>query len=357
MDVTKRRRHGVPVRLWLMGVLALTAGPVPAFETVPDKPYGEEWRDVSPELADGVSAIDFWKTLEPKIPEKYFYYRPSAYLFALRYPISTVAESDSHEFRRAVKAFQHDIGAKPTGLLTVAQYIQLEDRAAWLRTAWVDPWFGTPAMDSVAPGGTGTAVLSPDADFQSLEIHGVLPPEPHPKGTGRTMIVIEARCARAERRCVVSSVGELWFGVFGYDGPLERASTPVAETEILEVTEWSDERVVAVARTEESEESKAGSCLMVLPTLGKVILGHTERAQSADAAQAPPRACVTEHELDVSESSGDDEATTAGSLPPVSTLYSQPARRFIVDWRAKDQEYREAIRAAKERADRERPPP
>lgn len=354
MDATMPRRHVVRVCLCLMGVLALTAGPVPAFETIPDKPYGEEWRDVSPELADDVPAIDFWKTLDPKIPEKYFYYRPSAYLFVLRYPISTVAESDSREFRRAVKAFQHDIGAKPTGVLTVAQYITLEDRAAWLRTAWVDPWFGIPAMDSAPPSGTGSAVLTRDPDFESLEISGVLPPKPHPKGTDRTMIVIEARCTRADRRCVVSSVGEFWFGAFGYDGPLERASIPDAETELLEVTEWSDERIVAAARPEESE---VGSCLMVLPPLGKVILGHTEQTQTADPPQAPPGACVTEHELELSQPGGDDRATPARSFPSVSTLYSHPTRRFVVDWRTKDQEYREAIRAAKERAERERPPP
>ena len=347
------RRDVVRTGLCLMGVLALTAGSVLAFETIPDKPYGEEWREVSPELAEDVPAIDFWKTLDPKIPEKYFYYRPSAYLFALRYPVSTVAESDSREFRRAVKAFQHDIGAKPTGVLTVAQYIKLEDRAAWLRTAWVDPWFGRPAMDAEAPSATGTAVMAPDLDFESIEISGVLPPEPHAKGTDRTMIVIRAWCAREHRRCVVTRVGEFWFGAFGYDGPLERDSIPDAETEILEVTEWSDERIVAVARTEESEESEAGSCLMILPPLGKVVLGHTEQAQPADPPQASPGACVAEHELEASKPDEKDPATTA-RVPPVSTLYSHPARRFIVDWRAKNEEYREAIRAAKERTERSR---
>lgn len=351
MDTTTMPRSNVVrVCLCLMAVCALTAGPVPAFETIPDKPYGEEWRDVSPELADAVPAIDFWKSLDPKIPEKYFYYRPSAYLFALRYPISEVAESDSREFRHAVKAFQHDIGAKPTGVLTVAQYIKLEDRAAWLRTAWVDPWFGVPAMDAVAPGDTGSAVLATDADGESLEISGVLPPKPHPKGTDRTMIVIEARCARADRRCVVSSVGEFWFGAFGYDGPLERASFPTAEIEILEVTEWTDERIVAAARPEEPE---VGSCLMVLPRLGKVMLGHTAQARPANSPQLPLAACVPEHVLEVSESGEDDQATTAQSLPAISTLYSDPARRFVMDWRAKQEEYREAIRAAKERAARQ----
>jgi hypothetical protein len=357
MDTTMPRRHAVRVCLCLMGVLALTAGPVPAFETVLDKPYGEEWRDVSPELADDVPAIDFWKTLDPKIPEKYFYYRPSAYLFALRYPISTVAESNSREFRLAVKAFWHDIGAKPTGVLTVAQYITLEDRAAWLRTGWVDPWFGVPSMDAVPPGGTGTAFVGSGGDPESLEIYGVLAPKPRPKGTDRTMITINARCTHADRRCIVSTVGEFWFGAFGYDAPLEHASIPEAETEILEVTEWSDERIVAAARLEQSEESEAASCLMILSPLRKVVLGYTERAQAADPQKVPPPACVPEHELDVSEPGEDDQPTSAQSLPPVSTLYSQPARRFVVDWKAKREEYRQAIRAAKGRAKRERAPP
>lgn len=357
MDTAMTRRPAVRVCLWLMGVLALAAGPASAFETIPDKPYGEEWRDVSPELADDVPAIEFWKTLDPKIPEKYFYYRPSAYLYALRYPISTVAESDSREFRGAVKAFQRDIGEKPTGVLTVAQYITLEDRAAWLRTAWVDPWFGTPAPDPEAPGGTGSAILWSDAEFDSIQIDGVLPTPSHPTGTDRTMIVVQARCVRADRRCVVTRVGEFWFGAFGYDGPLERASFPDAETEILEVTEWSDKRIVAAAPPGESEESEPASCLMILPPLHKVILGYSERAQAADPPQAPPPACVPEHELEVYESDGEDEPATAPSPPPVSTLYSDPARRFIVDWTAKEKEYQEAIRAAKERAERERTPP
>jgi len=107
-------RFPSPIRRLAPCVLAAAlafATPVIAFETVPDKPYGEKWTDVSPGMADTLPSLDFWKTLDPKIPQKYFYYRPSLYLFVLRHPISKVAEGDSREFRDAVHGAHRAVGA------------------------------------------------------------------------------------------------------------------------------------------------------------------------------------------------------------------------------------------------------
>jgi len=339
-------RFPSPIRWLVPCVLAAAlafATPVIAFETVPDKPYGEKWTDVSPGIADTVPALDFWKTLDPKIPQKYFYYRPSLYLFVLRYPITKVADGNSREFRDAVKAFQRDLGSKPTGVLTVAQYITLEDRAAWLRTAWIDPWFGTPTIE---PGTSLSSItsLSQDEKSGNVRVDGLVASRAVSPNRALTMVHVE--CQKHSMRCSAAVVeSNFWLGIFGYDGPLLRASIPVAYAATLNVVEWTDARIVASPQSSDD----ATLCLVLLPQSGKAYAGSI--------AVVDPLAPTAPNPSWVPAGPGllcaQDEELLPGMPAEVQRrteqIYGQATRTFVADWKAKDQEYQDAIKSAAEK--------
>ena len=337
-----------PIRrlLWCVLAAALAfATPVIALETIPDKPYGEEWRTVSPGIADTLPALDFWKTLDPKIPQKYFYYRPSLYLFVLRYPVTKVAEGDSREFRDAVKAFQRDLGSKPTGVLTVAQYITLEDRAAWLRTAWVDPWFGTPTIEPANLSSPMTTVLQQDEQAQSIGVAGLLTSDA--VTPSRLLTMVRAECHRHSMICSTAAVaGNFWLSILEYDGPLVRASSPWAEVVTLNVVEWTDARIVAAPPSGDD----ATLCLVLLPQSGKAYTGHiavvdppTPPAPDPSRVPAGPGLlCAQDEELLPLAMPAEVQRRT-------EQIYGQATRTFVADWKAKDQEYQDAIKSAAEK--------
>lgn len=333
--------------LWLLVAALSLAPPLGAFETVPDKAYGENWRTASPALAETLPAHEFWKTLDPRIPQKYFYYRPSLYLFVLRYPISKVAEGDSREFRNAVKAFQRDLGSKPTGVLTVAQYVTLEDRAAWLHTVWIDGWFGTPIIgDPQASSETSDGLLEDSEHSVSI---GGIPISTESLRTERSLDFLFAECQKAWLRCVAAYVeADAWFGgPWGYDGPLKRSGFPLATPLMLDVNEWTDARIVA--STPSGQERTL--CLVVQRASGKVHMGEIAEAEPVTESAAdvyrvpagPGHVCVPHEEplkLGLPE---EVQRRTA-------QLYGKAARNFIADWNMKDKEYQDALREAKQRA-------
>jgi len=343
-----KMRFRSPIRTLIGCVLAAAlafATPAIALETIPDKPYGEDWRTVSPEISDTLPAIDFWKTLDPKIPQKYFYYRPSLYLFVLRYPISRVAEGDSREFRDAVKTFQRDLGSKPTGVLTVAQYITLEDRAAWLRTVWVDPWFGTPTIEPGNSSPPMTTVLQQDEQAQNIRVAGLLPSEA--VKPSRMLAMVHAECHKHSMICSSAAVaGNFWLSILEYDGPLVRASSPWAEVATLNVVEWTDARIVATPPPGDD----ATRCLVLLPQSGKAYTGHIAVVDplappATDASQVPAgpgQLCEQEEELL-------PLAMPAEVQQRVQQVYGQATRSFVADWKAKEREYQDAIKAAAEK--------
>ena len=320
------------------------ATPVIAFETL-RKGYGEEWVDVSPEIAATLPALDFWKTLDPKIPQKYFYYRPSLYLFVLRYPITEVAAGDSGEFRAAVKAFQRDLGSKPTGVLTVAQYITLEDRAAWLRTTWVDPWLGTPTLSTPPSGSVDvspptTAFLHQDEG--TVDIFGLL--ASHAVPPGRVLTTVRAECQRHSMRCTAVTVeSDFWLQLFTYDSPVVRASFPWATAVTLDIGEWTDDRIVASPEP----GSDAKFCLVLFPQSekafkGDVVVVDPLAPPATDASQVPAgpgRLCAQDEEVLPLTMPAEVQRRT-------EQLYGRAARTFVADWRAKDQEYHDALQEA-----------
>ena len=316
-----------------------------AFDTVPDKPYGEEWADVSPAIADTLPALDFWKTLDPKIPQKYFYNRPSLYLFVLRYPITKVAAGDSREFRDAVKAFQHDLGSKPTGILTVAQYITLEDRAAWLRTAWVDPWFGTPTIEPGNLSSPMTTVLQQDEESRNTRVVGLLASEAASRS--RQLTMVHAECQKHSMTCSTAAVaGNFWLSIFNYDGPLVRASVPWAEVSTLNIVEWTDARIVASPQP----GSDATLCLVLRLQSGKAYAGHVAVVDPL----APPATDASLVPAGPGELCAQDEELMPLAMPAevqrrTAQIYGQATRTFVADWKAKDQEYQDAIKAAAEK--------
>ena len=196
-----------------------------------------------------------------------------------------MAEGDSRDFCEAVKAFQRDVGSKPTGVLTVAQYITLEDRAAWLHTAWVDPWFGTPTINSGNSSSMPT-VLGQDEESGNVRIDGLL--ASRAVSPSRVLTMVRAECQKNSMRCTAVAVeSDFRLGILGNDGPLVRASIPEAEVVTLDIGEWTDDRIVASPQP----RSDATLCLVLLPQSGKAYAGHVAvvdpLAPTTDASHVP----------------------------------------------------------------------
>lgn len=344
-------RHPVIPSALAVGLLALMQTTA-AFERVPEKPLAKNWEAVAPQLAEKLPALEFWKTLEPPLPEKYFYYRPSLYLWVLRYPIEAVAERATREFRRAVESFQRDLGHRRTGRLTIAEYVELERRAARMRSGLLDPWLGRLNAELLPDS---TSKLIQVSDTGDVAISGVVVPESlrgvddsvEPPETG-TFASVQLQCLRSRSLCTRHVVGVIWLDLFADSSPLLEPPSLEQWSDLLDISEWTGQRLVA--RTEGGD---SGQCTVVLFDERAVYFGSTVNESDDVGESSTPSTeghlriadCLIETEL------FDRDRVIELWRKAYEETIGKAATRFISDWEQKMETYHKAVRETRERSE------
>ncbi len=343
-------RHLVAPSALAVALLALMQTTA-AFERVPEKPLARDWEAVAPQLAEKLPALEFWKTLEPLLPEKYFYYRPSLYLWVLRYPIESVAERDTREFRRAVESFQRDLGHRRTGRLTIAEYVLLERRAARMRSGLLDPWLGR-LNTEMLPNKTSELIrVSDDGD---IEIRGVVVPESL-RGVDDSedlpetgaFISVQLHCLRSRSLCTANSVGVIWLELFGDGGPLLEPPSLDQWSDLLDISEWTGQRLVAG-----TEDGESSWCVVVLfderAVYGGSIVNKSDENDGGSSPSADGRLRIADCLINT-ELFDRDRVIELWRNAYEETI-GAAATRFISDWEQKMETYHEAVREARKKA-------